>query len=174
MKRIMTYSILSLSFLLMFACGNNSGNKDKSKGSESVSGTSCYNEYSKMHDLGSTIGNSYGEFSDLVQDWHFDDETINKATTYLKEMVSACDSSLVYNPTCDKLKESKVLLDEIAKGAKPHAEKALKILEGKTGSDDIRYRIELIDAQSDLGRELSGKVLKLLDTLNDSGANVIL
>lgn len=173
MKRTITYSILSLSFLFMFACGNNSGNKDKSKGNESNSGSSCYSEYSKMHDLGKTIGNSYGEVADLVQDWRFDDETINEATTSLKEMISACDSALVYNPTCDKLKESKVLLDEIARGAKPLAEKVLKILEGKTGNDDIRYLKELIDANHELGKELGGKPLELLNMLNDSGANVI-
>lgn len=158
----------------MFSCGNNSVNKDNNKGDESFSGTSCFNEYSKMHELGSNIGNSYGGFGDLVQDWHFDDETIKEATDHLKEMVSACDAVLAYNPSCDKLKESKVLLDEIAKGAKPHAEKALKILDGKTGDDDMRYRVELIDAEHELAKGLTRKVTKLLNTLNDSGANVIL
>lgn len=166
MKKILIFGFLSLSSLL-FSCGGGSPKgTDKVTGS---SGTSCYDEYSEMYDWGNTIANSYGGFGNMVLDWHFNEKTINETIAIMEEMRDACTSALAFTPSCDKLKESKALLDNMANVAKPKAEEALKAM-NEMREDDQHYGI-IRKVYDDLGRNL--KFIDFFNTINESGANVV-
>lgn len=167
MKKVLGLAFLSIAAMLC-SCGSSS-QKSANREANGEKGSSCFDEYSKMHDLGTAIANSYGDFSGLVLDWHFNEETISEAMAVMEEMQAASAAALTFNPTCDKLKKSKVLLDDMAQIAKPKAEEAIKAM-NEMRQDDKYYDV-LNRVYKELSRDL--KIVDFLETINESGANVI-